>query len=219
MLQGTENFSQGSPATQETLGAGTEGPRAATLGLANRADAYGLVSILLHWLTAPLVLGLFGLGLYMTSLDYYHPWYRSAPSWHKGLGVLVLTLVVLRLAWRLLSPPPHPLSPGGWERGLARWVHGLLYALLLALPLTGYLVSTADGRALPVFGWFEIPSLTGQIQHLEDIAGAVHYGLAWTLIALVALHGLGALKHHFIDRDATLLRMLGLARSSLPRRT
>lgn len=186
-----------------------EGVRSASLGLGNRADAYGLVSILLHWLTLPLVLGLFGLGLYMTALDYYHPWYRSAPACHKGLGVLLFSLVVARLAWRLLSPPPHPLSPRPWERRLAQVVHGLLYALLLALPLTGYLVSTADGRPLEVFGWFSIPSLTGQVQHLEDLAGGLHYGLAWTLMALVVLHGLGALKHHLIDRDVTLLRMLG----------
>lgn len=175
----------------------------------NTPDAYGIISILLHWLTAILVLGLFGLGLYMTSLDYYHPWYRSAPAWHKGLGVLALTLAGVRLAWRLLSPPPHLLGTRVWERRLAQGVHGLLYALLLALPLTGYLVATADGRPLDVLGWFEIPSVTGQIQHLEDTAGALHYALAWMLMALVGLHVLGAVKHHLIDRDATLMRMLG----------
>lgn len=177
--------------------------------LRNGNDSYGLVAIVLHWITAALVIFLFGLGLYMTSLDYYHPWYRSAPQLHKGLGVLLLTVLALRLLWRQIDPPLEPLSPRHWERTVATTVHWSLYLLLIAASCAGYLVATADGRPLPVFGWLEIPSLSGPRKNLEDYAGKIHYALAWVILVFAAIHALGALKHHLLDRDRTLLRMLG----------
>ena len=214
MLRETWNVTAESQRKQPpAMGArGSGGRDRRPLPLRNTSETYGWIGILLHWLTALLVFGLFGLGLYMTSLDYYHPWYRAAPFWHKGLGVVTLILVGFRLVWRLMNPTPISLSKHRWEERLARGVHTLLYLLLLAIPVSGYLVSTADGRPLSVLEWFEIPSLSGPVQNLEDAAGALHYALAWTLIALVALHAAGALKHHFLDRDETLLRLLGRPR-------
>lgn len=176
----------------------------------NSARRYGLVSILLHWGIALAVFGLFGLGLWMVGLDYYSAWYRTAPDLHKGIGILLLLAMLLRLLWRWVSPPPPALdSYDALTRRGAALVHGLLYLGLFALMISGYLISTADGRAIGVFGWFSVPALVSGLPGQEDIAGRVHLWLAWGLVGLAVLHALAALKHHFIDRDATLSRMLG----------
>lgn len=176
----------------------------------NDDNRYGLAAVLMHWLVAVAVFGLFGLGLWMTGLTYYDPWYQRAPWWHKGIGVAVVALAGVRLLWRAGSARPAPV-PGHapWERRLAALTHGLLYLLLLAVPVSGYLISTADGRAVDVFGWFAIPATLHDLAGQEDVAGRVHLLLAYALVGLASLHALAALKHHFIDRDRTLLRMLG----------
>ncbi len=178
--------------------------------LLDTSDRYGGVSVLLHWATAALVVGLFGLGLWMTSLSYYDPWYRTGPWLHKGIGVVLVALLLLRLVWRAVNRGPAP-EPGHsrLERVAARVAHLALYGLLFAVATAGYLISTADGRPLEVFGWFEIPALVTGIPNQEDLAGEVHYWLAVGLVSLAGVHALAALKHHFLDRDRTLRRMLG----------
>jgi cytochrome b561 len=99
-------------------------------------------------------------------------------------------------------------SHANWEKRLAGAVHGFLYLLLFVLMLSGYLISTADGRAIEVFGLFRVPATLTGIPNQEDLAGVVHQVLGYVLIGLVALHALAALKHHFLDRDGTLRRML-----------
>lgn len=179
--------------------------------LTNRSDRYGWISVGFHWGVALVVFGLFGVGLYMVGLGYYDPLYNRLPHWHRSVGILLAIVVVLRLIWRWLSPPPPPLpTHTRWEQRLAKMAHGLLYVLLFALIVSGYLMSTADGRGFSVFGWFEMPALVGRRPGLEDTAGDAHEWIAWSLMALVALHVAGALKHHFIDRDATLRRMFGM---------
>lgn len=175
----------------------------------NSADRYGLVSVLIHWLVAFAVFGLFALGYWMMDLSYYHDWYRRAPDIHRSVGLLVFGAMLLRGLWRLANPAPPPLP--NHQRGevvFARLVHSLLYGLLFVAMISGYLISTADGSAISVFGWFEVPSVTGQVKGMEDTAGTVHYWSTWSIMALAGLHALGALKHHFVDRDRTLLRML-----------
>jgi cytochrome b561 len=174
----------------------------------NTRHHYGWISILLHWLVAVAVIGLFGLGIWMVDLGYYDPWYQRAPDIHKSIGILLFAVMLARLAWRRGNPRPQPLGKP-WEQKSAELVHGLLYLLLLALMLSGYLISTADGRAIEVFGLFSVPATLSGLERQEDIAGAVHEYLAYTLMGLTALHALAALKHHFIDRDPTLKRMLG----------
>lgn len=183
------------------------------MSLRNSRRHYGSVSILLHWVMALLIIGLFVLGLYMTGLDYYHPWYVAAPNLHRSFGLLVLLLLVIRLLWRLINPLPEPLGndPRILQQ-LAEWVHRLFYLLLFVIAISGYLISTADGRGIEVFGWFTVPALIPSFDNMEDVAGDVHYLLALAMMALVGLHSLAALKHHFLDRDGTLTRMLGFHR-------
>jgi cytochrome b561 len=179
----------------------------------NNRDRYGVVAIVLHWLVAFSVYGLFGLGLWMRSLGYYDTWYQLGPWWHKGLGVMLFLVLVVRLPWRFINPrPQHPPTHQPYERRAAIWVHGLLYLLLLSVMVSGYLISTADGRALEVFDWFSIPATISGYDQQEDVAGKVHLYLAWSVVVLSGFHALAALKHHFWDRDQTLLRMLGIKR-------
>lgn len=169
---------------------------------------YGITSILLHWLSAVAVVGLFALGVWMVELTYYSAWYQDAPHIHKSIGILLLVLTFCRLVWRLITPKvAHESQHKAWEIKLASLVHGLIYCLLFSIMVTGILISTADGRGIWVFNWFEVPSLGALFENQADIAGAIHQYFAYSLIGLVVLHGAGALKHHFIDKDQTLLKM------------
>lgn len=178
----------------------------------NSSANYGVISILLHWLVALAVVGLFALGYWMVGLNYYSSWYRTAPEIHKGVGILLFGLMLLRVIWRFISPGPAPLvSHGRVTRLATKLGHGVLYVGLFVLMISGYLISTADGRAINVFGWFDVPALITGIANQEDIAGLVHEYLAWALIVFAGIHALAALKHHFVDRDSTLKRMFGRA--------
>lgn len=175
--------------------------------LKNSDDGYGWIAIALHWLVAVAVFAMFGLGLYMVDLTYYDPWYKGSLDLHKSAGILLALTVLIRFGWRTMNPSPRGLSPKPLENLAAHIAHGLLYLMMAALFISGYLISTADGQGIAVFELFTVPAtLTADNQ--EDIAGDIHRWLAWGLIALVALHALAALKHHFINRDATLKRMV-----------
>jgi len=177
------------------------------LQIRNTTDSYGVVAISLHWLLAAALFGQFALGIYMVDLDYYDPWYHKAPAWHVGLGVLISAFFLIRWFWRLSNPLPR-LSGARWEQKAARAAHRLFYVLALLIVVSGYLISTAEGEALDVFGIFSVPATVQGLPDQADTAGAVHKWLAWTLMALVGLHSLAALKHQFIDRDGALLRII-----------
>lgn len=174
-------------------------------------DTYGIVAIAFHWSAALLSIGLFALGLYMVTLSYYDPLYRTLPQWHKDLGAALVVLMLLRLGWRRLRPPPAPVAGyGAAERRLARGTHVLLYLFPFVLAAFGYFISTADGRPLQLWGGtLSVPALVTGIDNQEDLAGEIHLWLAWAFIGLAAVHALAALKHHFFDRDRTLVRMFG----------
>ncbi len=167
---------------------------------------YGLVSRLVHWLMALAIFAMFGLGLWMVGLDYYSPYYHAAPELHKSVGILLLIALALRFGWRLANTKPSDDDLTTVERVAARLVHWGFYPLLLALMVSGYLISTADGRPIDVFGLFSVPS-PGENKGLEDTAGVIHEYLSYLVILLSAVHAAGALKHHVIDRKATLTRM------------
>ena len=149
----------------------------------NSSNQYGLVSVAIHWLVAVAVFALFALGLWMTGLTYYSEWYRTAPALHKSIGVTVFVLMFLRVLWRVLTPTPTPLSSHSPSvRLLSRLGHGLLYLGVFTVLLSGYLISTADGRGVSVFGLFEIPAMLSGLPNQADIAGAIHLYVAWGLI-------------------------------------
>ncbi|MBD3641465.1 MAG: cytochrome b [Marinobacter sp.] len=176
----------------------------------NSRDRYGLVAIIIHWLVAAAVVGLFALGFWMVDLSYYDDWYRRGPDIHRSVGLLLFAVMVLRIMWRLVNPSPSPLSNHQRIEVVgAHAAHGLLYLLLFVAMVSGYLISTADGSSISLFGWFEVPSVTGQVKGMEDTAGTIHYWSTWAIVVLAGVHALAALKHHFVDRDRTLLRMLG----------
>ncbi len=179
----------------------------------NTKVRYGAVAIGLHWIVALLIAGMIGLGFAMVR-------YFEAPDalatkfalyqWHKSFGVTVLALALLRLGWRLVNPvPPLPDTLKPYERALARFTHGALYGLLLATPLAGWVMTSASSFPIgEVFGLFTLPALVGDSQRVYEVARVVHEVLAWSLVAVVALHVAGALKHHFVLRDDVLRRML-----------
>lgn len=178
--------------------------------LKNSAQHYGLITIALHWWVALIVIGLYPLGLYIDSLSYYDPAYRTVPHWHKSIGLLLAAIMLVRIVWRFCSVQPAPLASHSLAvQRLAKAGHLALYLLILLVLASGYLISTADGRAIEVFNWFSIPALPALIEQQEDVAGEIHFIAATTLIIMASAHALAALKHHFFDHDQTLTRMLG----------
>jgi cytochrome b561 len=180
----------------------------------NTQSQYGIVAKILHWIIALSIFILFGVGLWMVDLDYYHSYYTLAPWIHKSVGILIFYLMIFRLCWRLFSASPTPVSQHkNWEKMLAKMMHRLFYALIFIILVSGYLISTADGRPIEVFNWFTVPAIVTSIDNQEDIAGWVHFITACVLMGFVLLHILGALKHHFIDKDNSLKRILGLTQN------
>jgi cytochrome b561 len=176
--------------------------------LKDSSAGYGLISIAIHWLSAVLILFLFGLGIYMTGLGYYDDWYHKGPALHISLGLIVLLLMLIRIIWRILNPTPVELSAQKLQRGAAKLVKLGLYGAIFIVLISGYLITTAEGKPASLFDWIYIPSLTTLGPNQVDLAGEIHEYLAWGIIALVVLHVAGALLHHFVMRDRTLVRML-----------
>jgi len=180
--------------------------------LKNTEQAYGWVAIVIHWLMALAIFGMFALGLWMRTLDYYDVWYHRAPDIHKSVGMLLLFMLIFRLAWVAINIKPDILA-AAWERFIAIIVHRTHYVLMLTVMLSGYLMPTAKGVGVDVFDWFTVPATVAGIPQQADVAGAIHLWSAWVLIGLALLHSGAALKHHFVDKDATLLRMLGIKKT------
>ena len=169
---------------------------------------YGLIARVLHWGVALLIIALIPLGWYMIRLDYYDPWSNDSLALHKGLGMVVLLLASIMITWRVADRGTRiTVSRKPWEALAAKITHYLLYALILVVPATGYIVSTSAGTGISVFGLFEVPAVLPKSVPLRDAAISVHYYFAYAGVALIALHVAGALKHHFIDKDDTLRRM------------
>ncbi len=169
---------------------------------------YTRTAIALHWIIAALILAALPLGLIMTGLP-LSPQKLKFYAWHKWLGVTVFVLAVVRLLWRVRHPPPPlPASVPAWQRSAASVLHACLYVLMLAIPLAGWLMSSAKGFQTVYLGILPIPDLIAKDEALGKTLATVHAWLAYALIALLMVHVAAALKHHFIDRDDVLRRML-----------
>lgn len=169
---------------------------------------WGGVAKAFHWLMAVLILGLGAVGLVMADLA-NSPQKLKIYALHKSVGLTVLALALLRLAWRLLDRRPRDLPMPRWQALAAHGAHLALYVLMLALPLSGWLFNSAAGFPLQWFGLFNLPSLTGgRDEVLKSLAHEAHEVGWWLLVAVLLAHAGAALKHHFLDRDATLRRML-----------
>lgn len=170
---------------------------------------YNRTSRILHWLSAICIFSLFALGLWMVDLDYYNQWYQIAPFYHKSVGLLLAGITIFRLIWKHLTKTPN-IQGKPIEIFLAKIVHNLLYLLLFFLFISGYLISTSDGRGIEIFNLITIPSAGELFENQSDLAGKIHYYCAWILIILAMLHALAAIKHHLIDKDNTLRKMIGV---------
>lgn len=175
--------------------------------LRNTHRGWGLVSIIFHWISAIVIVGLFALGWWMTGLGYYDAWYNQAPNLHRSVAILLALWIGLRLLWRSFQPRPEA-DGNRLEVRAARMGHALLYGVLIISLTSGYLMSTAKGAPISVFGWFEVPALLHGYPDQARLAGDVHWYSALLLMSLVSGHALAALKHHYLDRRDTLRRML-----------
>ena len=177
--------------------------------LKNTPDSYGCMAKALHWVIGLMVIVLLGVGLYMSDLD-PSPFKFQLYGMHKAFGATVLGLMLFRLFWRAaVSPAPSPMpTHAPWEKALSRGVHYAFYTALIAMPLSGWALSSAAGHPVSVFGLFSLPDLVGKDEELAEAMGETHEILGNLIIALIVLHVAGALKHHLVDKDGTLRRML-----------
>ncbi|MCK6374409.1 MAG: cytochrome b [Zoogloea sp.] len=171
------------------------------------SQRYSGPAIAAHWIIALLILAAWPLGAYMHELP-LSPTKLKLYSYHKWIGITVLLLFVPRILWRITHRPPAALPMPAWQHKIAEGVHHLLYLLMVLVPLSGWLMSSAKGFQVVYFGVLPLPDLVAKSEELGDLLKEVHEVLNFGLLALVGLHVAGALKHHIIDRDATLRRML-----------
>jgi cytochrome b561 len=180
--------------------------------LRNATDSWGAPAKVFHWVMAALILAQIALGLMAAN-------WRVSPTkidlffWHKSIGMLILALVGLRILWRLANPTPElPAGMAAWERAAAHLSHWLLYALMIALPVTGWIVNSASNVPFRIFWLIPLPAIVAPDKPTADLFERVHGGL-FTLLALVLVAHIGAaLRHHFVKRNTVLVRMLPGAR-------
>ncbi|MEH6651473.1 MAG: cytochrome b [Motiliproteus sp.] len=179
------------------------------MAMTNSSTRFGWLTRLLHWLVAIHILGLVGLGYYMVGLSYYDPNYHDSLYLHKAFGVSALALGLIKALWYLANTHPGPTAAlPEWQQRASSVVHGLLLLLMVAIPVSGYLISTSAGDGIELFGGIELAAMFTVSDEWRDIAIEVHEFTAYAILAITALHALAALKHQFIDRDGTLKRML-----------
>ena len=195
-------------------GAGHDLPEPAAV-----SGRYTRIAVVFHWLVAVLVIGNIALAWTFKVFDDY-PWTQYVTNTHKTVGITVLGLALLRLSWRIAHRPP-PFNPAipRWQAGAARFVHGALYFMIIAMPLSGWIYDSAWewAKDVPIDFWglFEMPRIPwvmdmpqGRAKELLDVvAGEVHNYLSYLLYALLAAHLAGAIKHQWFDRIPTLQRM------------
>lgn len=173
----------------------------------NTTTQYGIVAIFLHWFIAMLIIGMIVLGLYMTDLPISLEKLKLY-GWHKEYGFLILFLAILRIAWRFANITPLlPKTMPNWERLAARSVHFAFYFFMFAMPLTGWLITSASGLPASFFGLFVLPDLIKPDANQQHLFEIIHQWLAYALIVLITAHVLAALQHHFLYKDDIMRRI------------
>jgi len=175
--------------------------------LTNTATRYGLGPQLLHWIVVILVVVQYVLAESAEELPIGME-KLAVLSQHKSVGITILVIALVRVAWRLLDRPPPPPPMPAWQRAASTLVHWGLYALLFAMPLTGWMMSSAANYPVSWFGLVQLPDLVMPSEDLKEVLEELHEGLFVALLSLAGLHVLAALKHQFVDRDGLLGRML-----------
>lgn len=185
------------------------------MSLKNTDQHWGAISQLFHWIIVALILVMAYLGLTMGDLP-NGPRKIDIYALHKSIGLTVLALVALRVAWRLYAGAPAPV-PGTptWQQRVASVTHVLLYALLFAIPLSGWVLNSSAGYPLQWFKLFNLPAITGRSDEVHELAEGAHELLFWVLAALVAAHAAAAFYHHLFQNDDTLRRMLPARRKAI----
>ncbi len=178
------------------------------MAIRNNSQTWGSLSIGLHWLTFILILCLAMVGLLMTELA-NGPLKIQVYALHKSFGLTVLGLTIIRLIWRLFSiTPAITANTPAWQNIIAKLTHGLLYLLLFAMPISGWLYNSAAGFPLKYFGLFKLPKLSSYNPELKQLAGDAHETFFYILAVLMLMHAGASLQHHYLDKDKTLTRML-----------
>jgi cytochrome b561 len=177
------------------------------------SETYNRGAIALHWITALLIVANLLLGLSMVGL----PISPRKLSWylvHKSIGITIFLLTSLRLVWRLARPHPAPVPMPAWQRRAAAASHALLYVLLFVIPVTGWLYSSATGVQVVYLGLVPLPDLLHKNRALGDVLRLVHVDLVALLFTVVCLHVAAAVRHHLVDRDTVLARMLPFVKAN-----
>lgn len=178
------------------------------MSMRNSNIQYGAVSKAIHWLMGLTIIGLLAVGLYMEGLD-ASPLKFQIYGLHKAIGIAVLAVFFVRVFWRFTNIVPDSLpSHRAWEKFLAHSVHVFLYVAMIGMPLSGWMMSSAAGYPVEFFGLFTLPHIVPESESLGDLMREIHALLGCALMAALGLHIAGALKHHFIDKDNTLRRMI-----------
>jgi cytochrome b561 len=180
--------------------------------MASGPERYNAVAIAFHWIVAALILFQIPLGLVMIRMPRGLE-QLQAFTLHKALGAVILVIAAFRLLWRLFNPaPPLPADMAPWQKGIAHATHWLLYLAFFAVPLTGWIMSSAYGRPVSVFEIATLPDLVSPDKALGGLMDILHMSFAYTLTGLVVIHIGAALQHFLIARDEILARMLPFAR-------
>jgi cytochrome b561 len=189
------------------------------MSLKNPRERWGAVSQSFHWLIVLLLLAQGTVGLLMGAMA-RGPDKIAVYAFHKSVGLTILALALARLLWRLYAGRPAPVAGmPRWQERMASLMHGTLYALLFAVPISGWVMNSAAGFPLQWFGLFNLPSIAAHDRDLHELTESLHEWLFWLLVALAAAHAAAAVYHHLFQHDATLARMLPRRWSRAPEET